>query len=186
MTNVSRETNSLLAKEDCVLVVIDVQEKLMPAISNREVIIENTIKLVKFARMVGVPIILTEQEKLGPTVPDLKKELSGILPVKKLHFNCFFSNDFSDQVERSRKNTIILAGVEAHICIAQTALSALPRFTVHIISDAISSRTQENLCVSIERMRQSGVIISSTEMFIYELLQKAGTDEFRAVLQLVK
>ncbi|MBP9560706.1 MAG: isochorismatase family protein, partial [Syntrophorhabdaceae bacterium] len=91
-----------------------------------------------------------------------------------------------EQIRASDKKTLILTGVEAHICVIQTALSGLSDYNIHIIEDAISSRTRENKKIAIERMRQAGAIISSTEMFIYEILQKAGTDEFKAILQLVK
>jgi nicotinamidase-related amidase len=81
---------------------------------------------------------------------------------------------------------LVIAGVESHICVAQTAIYALPDFNVHIISDAVSSRTSKNRHIALERMKQAGAVISSTEMFIYEILQKAGTDAFKATLQLVK
>jgi isochorismate hydrolase len=84
-----------------------------------------------------------------------------------------------------RKN-VIMTGIETHICIIQTALHLLPRFGVHVISDAVSSRSLENWRIALQRMRQSGVIVSSTEMVIYELLERAGTEEFRKTLPLVK
>jgi nicotinamidase-related amidase len=96
------------------------------------------------------------------------------------------SVEFEHNIKRLERKTLILAGVEAHICVAQTALHALPSFKVHVLADAIGSRTIENRDLAIERMRQAGATITSTEMFIYEILQRAGTDNFRAALQLVK
>jgi nicotinamidase-related amidase len=186
MTVEKYNRQSLIAREDCALIIIDVQEKLLPAVSDKEKVVENVVRLVKFANIIGLPIIVTEQEKLGNTVPEVKKELANVQPINKVHFNCFFCNDFAARIDTLGKSTLVLAGAESHICVAQTAIFALPRFNVHIISDAVSSRVQENRIISIERMRQCGAIISSTEMFIYELLQKAGTDEFKAVLPLVK
>jgi nicotinamidase-related amidase len=186
MTIAPRETGGLLSREDCVLLVIDVQEKLMPVISNQEKVVENVVRLVKFSNIIGLPIIVTEQEKLGATVPEVRKELGDVRPIGKVCFNCFFCQDFVDQIEQLGRNSLIIAGAEAHICVAQTALFAAPRFRVHAVSDAVSSRTRENWHVSLERMQQSGISITSTEMFIYELLQKAGTDDFRAALKLVK
>ena len=186
ITNVSRETDGLLLKEDCILLVIDVQEKLMPVMSNQEKVVENVVRLIKFSNIIGLPIVVTEQEKLGGTVAEARKELDDVQPIGKVCFNCFLCQDFADRIEGLGRNTLIVAGAEAHICVAQTAMFAAPRFRVHAVSDAISSRTQENWRVSIKRMQQSGVIITSTEMFIYEILQKAGTDDFRAVLKLVK
>lgn len=176
----------LIRKEESILVIIDVQEKLMPAIHNRRQVIDNIIRLLKFARVIGLPVILTEQDKLGLTLPEVKKEIPGLDPIIKTSFNCFFCPAFSEQVKKPGRNTLVLAGVENHICVAQTALHALPGFNVHVVSDAVSSRTPENLSVGIKRMRQFGAVITSTEMLIFELLKQAGTEEFRAALPLVK
>ncbi|MCX5812055.1 MAG: isochorismatase family protein [Proteobacteria bacterium] len=186
MTAEQHDRQGLIAREDCVLVIIDVQEKLVPAISDKENVVENVLRLVRFANIMRLPIVVTEQEKLGNTIPEANKELEYAHRIKKVHFNCFFCGDFSDWINKLGKSTLILAGLEAHICVAQTAIFALPRFNVHIMSDAVSSRARGNHIVSMERMRQCGAVISSTEMFIYELLQKAGTNEFRSVLPLVK
>ncbi len=186
MSGVSRETQRLITREDCVLLVIDVQEKLVPVVSNKERVIENVIRLSRFAQIIGMPVIFTEQVKLGLTLPEVRKELSNVQTVSKIYFNCFFCKEFSDGIEKTGRKTLIVAGIEAHICVAQTALYALPDFNVHVISDAVSSRTPENCLVALERMGRAGAVISSTEMFIYELLQRAGTDEFKTVLQLVK
>lgn len=179
-------TGHLITRESCILIFIDIQERLMPVIADREKVLENAIKLVRFSKILGLPVVITEQEKLGATISELKNELPGITPITKIHFNCFNNDEFSSIVRSSGKNTLILAGVEAHICVAQTALYGLSGFNVHIIEDATSSRTRENRLTALERMRQAGVVISSTEMFIYELLQKAGTEEFKEALQLVK
>ena len=176
----------LIRREDSILVIIDVQEKLMPAIPNRQQVIDNVIRLIRFARIIGLPVILTEQDKLGPTLPEIKKEIPGVDPIVKTSFNCFYCPAFSEQVKKPGRNTLILAGVENHVCVAQTALHALPGFNVHVVGDAISSRTPENRDLGIERMRQFGAVITSTEMLIFELLKQAGTEEFKKVLPLVK
>jgi len=176
----------LIIRETCILIFLDIQERLMPVIAERERVLENAIRLARFSRIIGLPVVITEQEKLGATLPELKNELIDVSPITKIHFNCFNNDIFSEQIKSSGKKTLVLTGVEAHICVAQTALSGLSGFDVHVIEDATSSRTRENRLTAIERMRQAGVIITSTEMFIYELLQKAGTEEFKAALQLVK
>lgn len=177
---------SLITLEDSVLVVIDAQEKLMPVIANEEQVLENVVRLLKFSAIIGLPVILTEQEKLGDTLSEVLEASPNLQPIRKLDFDCFGCQDFAEEVRRLGRNTLILTGVETHICVAQTALHAVPDLTVHVVSDATSSRTEENWRIALERMRQAGVVITSTEMVIYELLQKAGTDEFRAVLPLVK
>lgn len=179
-------TQNLLVRDDSVLVVIDVQEKLMPVIADGGKLIDNIIKLLKFSQIIKLPVILTEQEKLGKTIAEVKSEILNFNPILKIVFDGFLCDKFVEQLSKIERKTLILAGVETHICIAQTALHALPHFKVHVVGDAVSSRTLENRNIALERMRQSGAVISSTEMVIYELLQRAGTDEFRAALKLVK
>jgi len=176
----------LLRGADALLVVIDMQERLLPVIAERERVVENTLKLVTFARIIGLPIVLTEQENLGETTPEIRANVEAIQPIIKLEFDCFESPAFTDQIRRLNRNTLIIAGIEAHICVAQTALHALVNDRVQVVSDAVSSRSAHNWEVALGRMRQAGVTITSTEMVIYELLGKAGTDQFREALKLVK
>jgi nicotinamidase-related amidase len=175
-----------ITRDNCLLVVIDVQEKLMPAIAGREAVMANIVRLARFAGIVGIPVVVTEQEKLGLTVPEVRECLPGENPVKKVHFNCLSCHDFRDRVHGSGRKTLVLTGAEAHICVAQTALHAMPGYNVHVVADAISSRVPENREIALKRMMQEGALITSTEMFIYEILGRAGTDEFKAVLPLVK
>jgi nicotinamidase-related amidase len=176
----------ILRTDDALLVIIDMQERLLPVIAGRERLVENALKLIKFSRIVGLPILRTEQENLGETASELREELKNIRPIIKLEFDCFESRAFTDRLDQLKRNTLIIVGIEAHICVAQTALHALSRYAVHVVSDAVSSRSPQNWEVALQRMRQDGVTVTSTEMVIYELLGKAGTDEFREALKLVK
>jgi nicotinamidase-related amidase len=176
----------LVKREECVLIVIDVQEKLMPAINDGQQVIENASRLVKFCGIAGIPLVFTEQKKLGPTVHAVRESVKDFTAIEKTHFNCFMDPQFWNKVKNLGRKTIVLAGVEAHICVAQTAISALSDRQVHVISDAVSSRSPANREISLARMRDAGAVISSTEMFIYEVLVQAGTDEFKLVLPLVK
>lgn len=178
--------DGLVARSDVLIVVIDLQEKLMPAISGADRIVDNVRRLLAFSEIAGLPVIATEQEKLGATLGTLAGCIPNFRPVPKITFNCFATDDFCAQVAESGKKTLVLAGVEAHICVAQTALVALRDFRVHVIHDAIGSRVTENRDIAAARMRASGATITSTEMFIYEILEKAATDEFKATLPLVK
>jgi len=186
MSGTSTPHGNLITRDDTVLVVIDVQERLMPVMPSKDQVIENMVRLLKFSRIIGLPVILTEQQKLGDTLPEVHEARPDLQPIRKLDFDCFGCQAFLEEVRRVDRSTLILTGVETHICVAQTALHAVPDYTVHVVSDATSSRTEENWKVGLERMRQAGVVITSTEMVIYELLQRAGTDEFRATLPLVK
>lgn len=181
-----RARHGLITRDECVLVLIDIQEKLLPVIAQKEVILQNIIRLVRFARLLDIPVILTEQEKLGSTLREVADEAADVHPIGKVFFNCFMSREFERCMKKFENKTLILAGVEAHICVLQTAIHALSSYKVHVVADAIGARTVENRDIAIERMKQSGVTISSTEMFIYEILQRAGTDKFKTALQLVK
>jgi nicotinamidase-related amidase len=186
MNDLHPSQGPLLSRNDALLVVIDMQEQLLPVIAEKERIIDNVLKLVKFAWIIRLPILLTEQENLGKTTSEIRAELKEIRPITKLEFDCFQSRAFAEHVGRLNRSTLIIAGIEAHICVAQTALHALVGHRVHVVSDAISSRSLHNRKVALDRMGKAGVTITSTEMVIYELLEKAGTDQFREALRLVK
>jgi nicotinamidase-related amidase len=177
---------SLLNKEDCVLVVIDVQKKLVPVITGAEKMIENIIKLVKLSKIIHIPVVLTEQQNLGDTVDEIKSEINVLAPISKITFSCFGLDEFSDHIRRFNRKTLILTGIESHICVTQTALGAPADYRIQVVSDAVASRVPSNWKIALDRMQRAGATITSTEMLMYELLQKAGTDEFRAALPLVK
>jgi len=179
--------DELLTPDECVLLIIDIQEKLLAVMHDRKKVLDNAVKLVKFANIVGVPVLLTEQEKLGPTVGAVAAELPTVRTTTKIEFDALQRAEVAEDLKRLSRNTIILIGIESHICVTQTALHLLAEgYKVHVVSDAVSSRTPEDRTVALDRMRQAGAVVSSAEMVIYELLGKAGTDEFREVLKLVK
>lgn len=179
--------DELQIPDECVLLVIDIQEKLLAVMHDKEKVLGNAVKLVKFANIIGMPVLLTEQEKLGPTVDAVRSELPTAVAITKIEFDACKRAELVENLQRLSRNTIILAGIESHICVTQTALHLLAEgHRVHVVSDAVSSRAPEDRTIALDRMRQAGAVISSTEMIIYELLGKAGTDEFREVLKLVK
>ncbi len=186
MLNTPQKSSLLIDRTQCALVIIDAQDKLMPVISGGEELTANLIRLVKFATLTGIPIVVTEQEKLGGTVSKLAELLQGQCLLKKTEFDCFLNADFAEQVKKLQKRSLIITGVEAHICVAQTALRGIQEYTIHVIDDAVGSRSVHNKKIALDRVKSAGATISSTEMFMYEILQKAGTEEFKAVLPLVK
>jgi len=186
MSKKHKVQSSLIVAEGSVLVIIDMQERLFPVMAEKEALADQVMRLVRFSKIVGLPVIVTEQEKLGSTLPEIKGELASVAPIPKVDFNCFGCEAFVKRVQDLNKRTLILCGIEAHICVAQTALYAASEYEVHVVSDAIASRSPENRRIALERMSRSGVTITSTEMVIYELLKKAGTDTFKEVLKLVK
>jgi nicotinamidase-related amidase len=176
----------LLRRDDCVLAVVDVQERLLPHIHDGAAVVANIVKLARFARIVGMPILWAEQEKLGPTVPAIRAELADLEPCGKAEFGCLGCAGFQERLASLGRNTLVLCGIEAHICVAQTALQALPEYRVHVVADAVGSRAPASREIALARLRQAGATVTCVEMFFYEVLRKAGTDEFRAVLPLVK
>lgn len=176
----------LLDKDDCVLLIVDVQTRLAPLIHGIGRVSENIVKLVRFAHIIGLPVVLAEQINLGETLPEIREALGDFPAIKKTEFDCFGSDAVASSLSGSGRKVLLAAGIETHICVAQTALSGLRRFDVHVIADATSSRSPVDRDIAFERMRGAGVVLTSTEMLIYELLKRAGTEEFRETLKLVK
>lgn len=182
-------SQGLISRQGTVLVIIDVQDKLFPHISDKERIVKNIEKLIPFAEIMKIPIVLTEQypKGLGHTIPEVKKLIPHIQPIEKVEFSCFRCEKFGETLNKLKARTLIVIGIEAHVCVAQTVIEGLNNgYKVCVVSDAISSRKLEDKAISLERMKQNGVTIASTEMLIYELLKKAGTPEFKEALKLVK
>lgn len=176
----------IIDKEDTVLVVIDLQEKLIPHIVEKEKVIKNVALLIDFCQIVKIPFIFTQQKNLGLTIEPIRKKVFKFEAISKVTFNCFESKEFVQKIKKFQRKTLILTGLETHICILQTALTALKKFDVQVVADAVSSRSREDKEIALERMKNAGVTITSTEMFIFEILKKAETKEFKLTLPLLK
>jgi len=184
----SEVTRRTLEPQQCALVVVDIQEKLLPPIFHKEQLVKNSQLLIRLARILKLPILVTTQytKGLGATVPEIASLLDGVAPIDKMEFSCFGSEHFRSQLQglRGDRNTVLLCGMEAHICVMQTALGALNAgYLVHVASDAVGSRAEWNWNIGLERMKSAGAVISSTEMMMYELLKCSGTAQFKELLQ---
>ena len=180
---------AILAKENTAFVIVDMQEKLLPYVIDKEKVVENVQMLIKFADIMSIPIILTEHypKGLGKTVPEVSEVLKNYAPITKVIFSCCSAKGFLPRLKELGAKRIMIAGIESHICVEQTTLDVMRAgFDVHVIADAISSRTMENKNIGIEKMRQFNAVISSTEMAMYEIMERADTKEFKEVLKLVK
>jgi len=180
---------SLLNKENTGLVIVDVQEKLMGVMGQRERVIDRVSKLLDLARVFQLPVIVTEQnpKNLGPTLPAIRETLPAYEPIEKIHFNCCDIDAFNDCVERNGLRNIILTGVEAHVCVFQTCVSLLDRgYRVHVPHHAVDSRTEDNWRIGLSLMQEAGATITSTETVIFQILKMAGTPEFKALLKSIK
>jgi nicotinamidase-related amidase len=179
-----------LRAEDCILAVIDIQEKLLPPIWEKERMVRNSEMLIRLANIINMPVTVTTQyaKGLGPVVPEIASLLPNAQVVDKLEFGCFGNGDFCSALGRmSGRNTLLLCGMETHICVMQTALGALNQgLSVHVAADAVSSRSELNWKLGLERMRAAGAVLSSTEMMLYELMGKSGTPVFKAMLKYIK
>jgi nicotinamidase-related amidase len=186
----SEAARRILRPEDCALAVIDIQEKLAPAIHEKERLIRNSQLLIRLADILSLPIIVSTQyvKGLGPTIAEISSLLPAVEPVDKLEFGCFGNDAYCTAVGKlPNRNTLLLCGMEAHICVMQTALGALNQgLNVHVAADAVSSRTELNWKLGLNRMQAAGAVLSSTEMMIYELLGKSGTPAFKEMLKHLK
>ena len=176
-----------LEAESCALVVVDIQQKLLPPIFQKEQLVRNTQLLIRAAGILKIPaIVSTQYEKgLGGTVPEVAFLLPEVEPVDKNLFSCFGSDVFCTLLKRlpGHRNTLLLCGMESHICVMQTALAALrDGYLVHVASDAVGSRTEWNWKIGLDRMRAAGAVISSTEMMIYELMRSSASPAFKELL----
>jgi nicotinamidase-related amidase len=177
--------------EHCALIVVDIQEKLLPPIFQKEQLVRNSKLLVRAAGVLKIPAIVSTQyaKGLGKTLPEVASLLPETEAIDKDWFSCFGSDVFCRLLKRlpGRRNTLLVCGMESHICVAQTALAALREgYLVHVASDAVSSRTEWNWKIGLERMRAAGAVISSTEMMIYELMRSSSSPAFKELLPHLK
>jgi nicotinamidase-related amidase len=180
-----------LDASQCALIVVDIQEKLLPPILHKEELVRNSKLLIRAAGVLMIPTIMSTQyaKGLGKTVPEVASLLPETEAIDKDEFSCFGSDVFCTLLKRmpGNRNTLLLCGMESHICVTQTALAALREgYLVHVASDAVSSRTEWNWKTGLERMRAAGAVISSTEMMIYELMRSSSSPAFKEMLPHLK
>ncbi len=172
------------------LLVVDIQEKMMPVIAGRDEVIKNSVLLLKAARVLKMPVVATTQygARIGALLPGIVAELGGVTPLDKLEFDCFANRAIHAHLHTfDRVETWIVCGVETHICMYQTVQGGLQAgYAMWVPADAVSSRTEKNYLTGLERIRQIGGLVGNTEMIIYELLGRAGTPEFKELLPFIK
>ena len=179
----------MLTLENTALIVVDVQEKLARVMYEKEMLFENLQKLIKGVQILGIPIILTEQNPggLGPTIPEVAHLLSDLQPIPKLSFSCCGDGRFLQELEALNRQQVLIAGIEVHVCVYQTAVDLLRLgYEVQVVADAVSSRTAENRKIGLERVRSEGASLTSTETALFELLKVAEGAKFKEILNIVK
>ena len=178
-----------IRREQACILVIDVQVKLLPAIYKHQRVVENTRRLITGASLLRVPVLATEQYRkgLGPTSPKVATAIDGFAPMEKLAFSACGAAGFRVALKARNVPSVVICGIEAHVCVLQTCLDLLEDgYNVFVVADAVSSRTAENRQLALERMRAAGATIVSTEMVLFEFLEKAGTPEFKQIIGLIK
>jgi len=177
----------MLTADQSVLFVIDVQGNLYEAMHDKLFLLENLRKLVSGAMVFRVPMIVTEQIKIGATIPEIAGLTTGVQPFTKGEFSCLGNENIMKHLKGLKKRQVIVSGIEAHVCVYQTVMDLLERgYEVHVAADAVSSRTQRNKEIALERMIQEGVKLSSTEIVLFELARTAEDLRFKEIFRIVK
>jgi nicotinamidase-related amidase len=179
----------ILKKETTALLIIDLQERILPVIRNYETVLENTVKLIKGFKVLQLHIYYTEQypKGLGLTSQKILNELEGYSAIQKMSFSCSGAENLFDELHKNKLTQIVVCGVESHVCVQQTVLDlVVNNFQVDIAADAVSSRKEIDYNIALDRMRTLGAEITTTESILFELLEVCGTPEFKEISKIVK
>ena len=179
----------MLKAEKTVLIVVDVQGKLAQLMYEKQSLFENLRKIIKGIQVLGIPILWVEQnpEGLGPTIPEVSELLVDIEPISKSSFSSCRNKRFIKTLKAANRNQVLVVGIEAHVCVYQTSMDLVDLgYEVEVVEDAVSSRTLSNKKVALQKMRDAGVSLTSTEMALFELLGVAEGEQFREILNIVK
>jgi nicotinamidase-related amidase len=179
----------MLRSTDTLLVIVDIQEKLVRAMHAREDLVIRAQQLVQGARALNLPILCTEQNPkgLGATVPEIAAHMPGVQPIGKFSFGCCASTDFQRALQACGGRNVLMAGIETHVCVYQTARELLEKgYHVEVVADACSSRTPENKRIGLEKIRAAGAAVTSVETALFELLKVADGPVFKEILKIVK
>ena len=184
-----RHENTLDLRQTA-LAVIDVQESFRAHIPDFDELAARVALVARAAQTLGVPVIVTEQypKGLGRTAAEIRSVLpENFEPIEKTAFSSCGASEFVAQLERAGARQVVLCGIEAHVCVNQTAHDLLARgYKVHLLTDCLSSRSAHNRQVGLDKMRQSGALPSSTEMALFELMRDARHEQFKAIQKLIK
>ncbi len=179
----------MLTVDTALLLIVDVQGNLAHAMDEKQHLFANLERLIKGAGVLGVPMLLTEQipEKLGATLPEIAALMPGVAPLSKQSFSCWGDEHFRQALIESRREQVLIAGIEAHVCVYQTAADlAAHKYAVQVVADAVSSRTAQNRELGLQRIAAQGATLTSTEMALFELMRVAEGATFKELLKIVK
>jgi nicotinamidase-related amidase len=180
---------TILARGRTALLLVDIQERLWAVMHDRQTVAERITTMIKGCHVLGIPIFVTEQypKGLGPTIEQLRIVLGKVDPLIKMTFSCCGSTQLCRELKEKGMEQIILAGIEAHVCVLQTALDLLSGgFQVHLLTDAVSSRQERDKVTALWRLSGEGAVLSTVETALFEMLATAEAPEFKEISKLVK
>ena len=189
MESTIKYNEKILKRDTSALLLIDIQEKILSVMDKPAQVINNSLKLIKGFKVLNIPIFYTEQypKGLGSTSSTLLKELEGLSAIQKMTFSCAGAGNLFPRLKDNNALQVIVAGIEAHVCVQQTILDLLANgFQVNVAADAVSSRNEFDYRTALDRMRHHGAEITTTEAILFELLNVSGTDEFKQISKIVK
>lgn len=178
-----------LDRDDCILFLVDIQKVMLNPCEGKDRLLKNVPALLKISDLLNIPVFFSvhNADKLGGVLPQLLQKVNEPKILNKLAFSCFENEAMARAIAETGRRTLLLAGIEAHVCIFHTGANALRLgYKVHVAADAVASRSDFDREIGLRRLEKAGAVISSTEMVIFELLGRAGTEEFRASLPLLK
>ena len=179
----------MLKIENTTLLIVDIQGNLAHLMHGKELLFKNVQKLIKGIQILGIPILWVEQNPrgLGPTIREIADLLSNIQPISKMSFSSCRNERFLQALNALNRKQVLIAGIEAHVCVYQTAAELVDiGYDVQVVTDAVSSRNMENKEIGLHRMRDSGVSLTSVETALFELLKVAEGEQFIEILKIVK
>lgn len=179
----------LLTRNDTAFVVIDLQEKLVPAMSDKETLEEKSVRLIKGMKVLEIPTIVTQQysKGLGETIPSIANALGDFQHVEKNTFGCMANEEFATRIKDLGRKNIVVCGIEAHICVQQTVLQLMDEgYNVYLAADCVASRSETDKLWSITRMGEAGAVITTYEAILYEILRDSKADGFKDISAIVK
>ena len=179
----------MLDKSSTGLIIVDIQGKLARLVAESDTLLSNCRKLILGVQVLEMPIVWVEQnpDKLGATVDVLSELLTDLEPIPKFTFNACDSPDFMRALQMSGRQSWLVCGIEAHICVYQTAASLnTAGYDIHLVADCVSSRDPANKALALQKLIHSGVSITGLEMCLYELVKDCRDNAFRQILSLIK
>jgi nicotinamidase-related amidase len=179
----------MITSADTALILVDVQAKLVPAMHDKQALLENLKRLIRGVRILGVPVLWTEQnpDGLGPTLTEIAGLLPNQTPMGKSSFSCCGDEQFKKQLKALDRKNMLIAGIESHVCVYQTAADLIHlQYEAQVVADAVASRTLENKRIGLEKSKSAGAGMTSTETVLFELLKDAKSEKFKEIIKIIK